>query len=425
MSEEIKKQIQENAQILSVFDLLQKSLHIPNYQRPYKWTIKNVSTLLEDIEQALVDSFQYKDFKYRIGSVILHNNRGRYDIVDGQQRCISLSLLLYCLDNNQSYPLLEEKCESDISKSNIYQNYHYIRSWVSTHEDKKDLLLNAFTNIFEFVVLVVDKETEAFQLFDSQNTRGKLLNPHDLLKAYHLREINQEPFEMRNAVRKWEAIKPADIRNLFENYLFPILKWSRKEKASAFTAKEIDYYKGVSINSSYTYAKRVAKSMNIFQITEPFIAGKHFFEMVDYYVPLLEYVKYEAYQLIGVDKSKVIDPYKNSTGFMHAKTLFECAVLCYYDKFHNWDKQAIKNLFSWAFMLRVDLEVLPFSSINAYTTCHSSESRYTNNIPIFSIIRNALNHKEIANLVVNIQRDSGKAQREKWETLYTQIKEIN
>ena len=64
MSEEIKKQIQENAQILSVFDLLQKSLHIPNYQRPYKWTIKNVSTLLEDIEQALVDSFQYKDFKY-------------------------------------------------------------------------------------------------------------------------------------------------------------------------------------------------------------------------------------------------------------------------------------------------------------------------------------------------------------------------
>lgn len=232
----------KKAKIMSVFDLLQMNLHIPNYQRPYKWKIKNISTLLGDIEQALQDSNQYKNFKYRIGTVILHQDKNRYDMVDGQQRCISLSLLLYCL-NNQSNSLLKEKNLSDISKSNVCQNYLYIRNWISNNNNK-DKILNALKNIFEFVVLIVDRETEAFQLFDSQNTRGKMLNPHDLLKAYHLREMNNLPFEMHNAVTKWEAIKPAEIHELFNNYLFPILKWSRKEKVSAFTAKEIDYYKG-------------------------------------------------------------------------------------------------------------------------------------------------------------------------------------
>lgn len=413
----------EKAQIMSVYSLLKMPLHIPNYQRPYKWTTQNISTLLGDIEQALKDSTQYKDFKYRIGSVILHRNKDKYDMVDGQQRCISLSLLLYCLSDESNF-LLEKNSLSDISQSNVYQNYLYIRNWLSNNNDKKAELLAALKNTFEFVVLVVNKETEAFQLFDSQNTRGKILNPHDLLKAYHLREMNNFPFEMHNAVTKWEAIKPTEIHELFNNYLFPILKWSRKEKVSAFTAKEINYYKGVPAHSSYTYAERVAKSMNIFQITEPFIVGKCFFEMTDYYVKLLNYVRDEAYKQIEIDKSKIIDINEDSTGFKYARTLFECAVLCYYDKFHNWNKQAIKNLFSWAFMLRVDLEVLSFSSINVYATSNNTDTRYTNNIPIFSIIRNAIDHKEIADLVIKIKRDSDMAQRVKWNKLYNKIKEL-
>lgn len=49
------------------------------------------------------------------------------------------------------------------------------------------------------VVITVDKISEAFQLFDSQNTRGRALYPHDLLKAYHLREIHDK-YEMQHAV---------------------------------------------------------------------------------------------------------------------------------------------------------------------------------------------------------------------------------
>ncbi len=38
-----------------------------------------------------------------------------------------------------------------------------------------------------------------------------------------------------------------------------------------------------------------------------------------------------------------------SAGFGYTKNLFYCALLCYYDKFHNFDEMAVKKLFSWAF----------------------------------------------------------------------------
>ena len=67
----------------------------------------------------------------------------------------------------------------------------FIRQWFSLHgDDEKKRFVDALKDIIEVIVITVDKESEAFQLFDSQNSRGKALYPHDLLKAYHLREMN-------------------------------------------------------------------------------------------------------------------------------------------------------------------------------------------------------------------------------------------
>ena len=66
------------------------SLNIPSYQRPYKWTAKNASQLLDDIEEAMAANKEV----YRVGTLILHKNYNSdeqtwsYDIVDGQQRVI-------------------------------------------------------------------------------------------------------------------------------------------------------------------------------------------------------------------------------------------------------------------------------------------------------------------------------------------------
>ncbi len=68
-------------------------LVIPNYQRPYKWTAKNVIQLLDDIIEAKAGNKEV----YRVGTLILHkDNKAEtiYNVVDGQQRTITFCLLL-------------------------------------------------------------------------------------------------------------------------------------------------------------------------------------------------------------------------------------------------------------------------------------------------------------------------------------------
>ena len=58
------------AEIISVKELLENSkLQIPDYQRPYKWNIKNVNQLLDDI------ILHTNKSAYRIGTIVFHNDK--------------------------------------------------------------------------------------------------------------------------------------------------------------------------------------------------------------------------------------------------------------------------------------------------------------------------------------------------------------
>lgn len=218
-------------QILNINNLLETNLRIPIYQRAYKWKIKNISDLLNDIEEAITKLEKYDNYKYRIGTIILHNNDNKYDIVDGQQRIISLLLIKTYLDKKANNSLLNTFINTKTTKNNILNNYRYIQEYFSSKDKEyKEKVTKAFSKILEVVVLVVDELSEAFQLFDSQNTRGKELEPHDLLKAYHLRKMHENRKQMELSVKKWENIKPAQIKDLFNNYLFPIYNWSHNKK---------------------------------------------------------------------------------------------------------------------------------------------------------------------------------------------------
>ena len=85
----------------SIFDLLNKdNLAIPDYQRPYKWTKRNIEELLTDISKAIEEGQKYgESYRYRIGTILIHNSQdGNLYIVDGQQRIISIALVcLYLL----------------------------------------------------------------------------------------------------------------------------------------------------------------------------------------------------------------------------------------------------------------------------------------------------------------------------------------
>ncbi|MGC6756730.1 hypothetical protein ACP0GT_25630, partial [Escherichia coli] len=74
------------------------------------------------------------------------------------------------------------------SEFNLRRNYLELRRLVARpefDEQQIDFLLNRC----QVVCFVLQDISEAFQFFDSQNARGRDLAPHDLLKAFHLREF--------------------------------------------------------------------------------------------------------------------------------------------------------------------------------------------------------------------------------------------
>ena len=405
---------------VDVETLLSMRLMIPPYQRPYKWDIRNIDDLLKDIGNAINDSKKFNgNFQYRIGTIILYSNtKDEFEIVDGQQRIISLVLLKKYLCPDFECDMLKHKFKSKITQDNIQRNYTFIREWFSLKAAVKQEYINAIENLLEVIVITVDNISEAFQLFDSQNSRGKALDPHDLLKAYHLREMKNYRYEMKHAVTKWEAKDTSQIRDLFDLYLFPIWNWSRAIKTRPFTVKEIDTYKGITEGSEYSYARRASRAMPYFQITEPFIAGNDFFEMVEHYLYLLTDIVTEIDTNDKFAKIKEVINRKHVTaGFRYAKNLFYCALLCYYDKFHNFDEMAVKKLFIWAFMVRVDMEVLSFDTINKYSVADAND-KYTNCIPMFAKISFARLHSEITSLQVIAGKDNE-------EKMNSERKELN
>lgn len=82
-----------------------KQYNIDYYQREYKWGTKQVAQLLSDLFSTFQESWKVGDEKeailgydgYFLGPVILTNRGFLTDIVDGQQRLTTLTLLLLAL----------------------------------------------------------------------------------------------------------------------------------------------------------------------------------------------------------------------------------------------------------------------------------------------------------------------------------------
>lgn len=91
---------QNQIDILPVSECLQLNLSIPEYQRPYKWSVHSINDMLWDINNSIQQSHIYGDYKYRIGTIILHSSDGLLNVVDGQQRLISLTLISHYLDSD-------------------------------------------------------------------------------------------------------------------------------------------------------------------------------------------------------------------------------------------------------------------------------------------------------------------------------------
>ncbi len=243
-------------------------LSIPDYQRPYKWTEKNLNALVNDIQE-------HKDKSaYRLGTIVLHHDKNNtslknINIVDGQQRTLTLMLLVWAIIQKPELDLEREDLKtalneisnqinvfmgvqefnSDISHYNIYQNFNAAKRIVSVNFSEQDI--DFLLNNCQVAVFILDDVSEAFQFFDSQNARGRDLEPHDLLKAYHLREFSaQEQYLKAQTVAHWESLDSAHLAKLFSNYLFRIRLWSRGKSARFFNKDHVHLFKGIHLGQS-------------------------------------------------------------------------------------------------------------------------------------------------------------------------------
>ena len=418
-------------QIISVKDFLSvPSLTIPEYQRPYKWDKSNLASLFNDIKT------QCDKPAYRLGTVVLHKSKVKDDndilnIVDGQQRTLTLMLTVLAIaeyyKNKTSDDAIKVKeyldklpekvttfssnqeFTSDISQYNLHQNYQEIMRIISRGElipsHIKFLLKKC-----QVVVFVLNDESEAFQFFDSQNSRGKDLYPHDLLKAFHLREFDTEDQILKaKTVAYWEGLDDDKLAKLFAEHLFRIKHWSQSKPARTFTKHQIDLFKGINLDkanlppyaqsllithqyiehynaSPHRYIDKQVMSYP-FQLDQTIINGQRFFERVQHYHTLIDQIKqvsiHDAVQnnikdsicrAIDNDSCCSVSLYnqtlnkrastiihtlntydnRHRQGDKYIRNLFDNTLIYYIDKFGTQDlSQAVETIFIWAYQVRL------------------------------------------------------------------------
>lgn len=404
------------ASIRDVNSLLSLNLFIPEFQRPYVWTTKNVLQLLNDVSMNLEER---KD-SYRIGSIILYYNEKKYrfEIVDGQQRLTTILLILRALDSDKDIPILEKfKYEHSESFKNIKRNYEYLSEWKKQNPDYKgfvDYLLYKC----EFVQITVKNLSEAFQMFDSQNGRGMPLEAYNLLKAYHLRamECNSQE-EKIDADKRWEsAVRYKNsydkdnnnvqdiLKKLFAEQLYRARRWTKYNSAGRFSKKKIDEFKGYTIdkntNISFPYQNPQLlqyitnkfyqsvltgtisikgrlnngdpSNMDPFtNINQEILNGKPFFDYIETYVEMykLLFVDLKGYQLKDFKGfySKYCINYDgaNRKGDRYLLELYKSLIFVLFDKFgEKILNQFYRNIYALVYQKRLIYKQIKFETVD-------------------------------------------------------------
>lgn len=357
--------------VYPVEDLLNKDLKIPYYQRPYRWHAeKHVKQLLQD----LLREKEIENNSYRLGTILLHcqNEDSHSDIVDGQQRLVTLSLILYAIDDSITGVLNNELDHND-SRNNLKYNYAFIQAYLETrsNSDKKDLKKFILESC-NMLVISVTKLGEAFQLFDSQNSRGKALAPADLLKAYHLREMEHVyEDEKRRLVNQWEAsIENGQLNDVLGNYLFRLVSWKKNERKYFFSKDDTEVFKGVNPyrlireGKNYPYINILIgnSASNLYNYDQSIINGKWFFQYISYYLDKLSRIEEICNEKDGL---KLNYNGSNRIGDRRLVKLYKNMLFIYLDKFGEDDHFTVfkRLIYRWVFQTRIEKKQIRYETI--------------------------------------------------------------
>ena len=206
---------------------------LPHFQREYTWDKDNWKTLLADIYNICDPDAVDQKAEHFLGSLVIINDGTRDGIitalklVDGQQRLITISLILSALyhlteKNNQQLALniksllvnqyasgptqfkirptkkyddravyqaiITAETLPSSTRSKIPAAYNYIYKELDYKLSKKELdpsqLFLALTNRLYVVVIDLDSKERPYEIFESLNTKGKPLTQPDMVRNY-------------------------------------------------------------------------------------------------------------------------------------------------------------------------------------------------------------------------------------------------
>lgn len=254
---------------------------IPDFQRSFVWTAEHVDTLFTDFEE---DTNNYTDNLdtlpgYLLGNIVLisnENNPTRFDVIDGQQRLTSLTLI-FCalnklfmdiaeetrqnlganadmwightfsfkeyfriLDNNLQfvdYKILHTQDldfketyksiikqgalvsdEDNTSANNLEAVYEsilqHLKSIYDNEPQKLLYFLQYLTTKVKLIETTAPSIERAFQLFEILNYRGQSLEPLDLLKNYLLKNLTAAPGITQNQIKDFSDSWSQFLKNL-------------------------------------------------------------------------------------------------------------------------------------------------------------------------------------------------------------------
>lgn len=209
---------------------------IPMYQRNYAWGDGEIDLLITD----MIDSFERdKNKNYYIGTLVVHKATERsqtdqvvYEVIDGQQRLTTLTLLMIYLkqtetielgnfdrinltfanrknSNNTLQHLFEHgnKQHAESLDSGILHGYKCIdrnKELEGFIESKKEKFISFIRNKIILIRVCVPEDTDLNHYFEIMNTRGEQLEKHEIIKAELMGKLKNE--DDRHCFHKiWEA----------------------------------------------------------------------------------------------------------------------------------------------------------------------------------------------------------------------------
>jgi len=187
---------------------------IPIYQRNYAWGNDEISSLLQDVKNACKKN-KKQDKNYYIGSLVVsRRENGDFEVIDGQQRLTTLTLIMHYLGElsfrNVSFEHRDES-EQALSNlnskklpSNFSQALETIKKVIDEWGNNKDEIVKFLLDKVEIIRTEVPEGTDLNHYFEIMNTRGEQLEKHEILKA-RLMEKLSEGIEQSLFAKIWDA----------------------------------------------------------------------------------------------------------------------------------------------------------------------------------------------------------------------------